>query len=163
MLELPLGMRSCITRIGLEAAEADRYSTARASEPAAVSVMNPSDFCPLIQDIHPAMSLRARASARWHCLSMQNASHPNPHIYHATSNLASHDPSVPIQTPTTYRMLLNGVHHGVSAKHLQAYLIECTFRVNRRFLPVQRLPLIARKRGRGRGSNLRAGQRKNIT
>ena len=59
---------------------------------------------------------------------------PKPHIYHATSNLASHDPSLPIQTPTTCRMLLNGVHHGVSAKHLQAYLIECTFRVNRGFL-----------------------------
>ena len=83
---------------------------------------------------------------------------PKPHIYHATFNLASHDPSVPIQTPTTCRMLLNGVHHGVSAKHLQAYLIEFTFRVNRRFLPVQRLPLIARKRGGGEDQTYAQGR-----
>ena len=31
---------------------------------------------------------------------------------------------------------LNGIHHGVSAKHLQAYLNEFTFRFNRRFYPV---------------------------
>lgn len=30
---------------------------------------------------------------------------------------------------------LNGIHHGVSAKHLQAYLHEFTFRFNRRFYP----------------------------
>lgn len=30
---------------------------------------------------------------------------------------------------------LNGIHHGVSAKHLQAYLNEVTFRFNRRFYP----------------------------
>ena len=30
---------------------------------------------------------------------------------------------------------LNGIHHGVSAKHLQAYLNEFTFRCNRRFYP----------------------------
>jgi hypothetical protein len=30
---------------------------------------------------------------------------------------------------------LNGIHHGVSAKHLQAYLNEFTFRSNRRFYP----------------------------
>jgi len=30
---------------------------------------------------------------------------------------------------------LNGVHHGVSAKHLQAYLNEYQFRFNRRFYP----------------------------
>ena len=30
---------------------------------------------------------------------------------------------------------LNGIHHGVSAKHLQAYLNEFTFRFNRRFYP----------------------------
>ena len=30
---------------------------------------------------------------------------------------------------------LNGVHHGVSPKHLQAYLNEFTFRFNRRFYP----------------------------
>jgi transposase-like protein len=30
---------------------------------------------------------------------------------------------------------LNGSHHGVSAKHLQAYLNEFTFRFNRRFYP----------------------------
>ena len=29
----------------------------------------------------------------------------------------------------------NGIHHGVSAKHLQAYLNELTFRFNRRFYP----------------------------
>ena len=29
--------------------------------------------------------------------------------------------------------LLNGIDHGVSAKHLQAYLNEFTFRFNRRF------------------------------
>ena len=28
---------------------------------------------------------------------------------------------------------LSGIHHGVSAKHLQAYLNEFTFRFNRRF------------------------------
>ena len=49
---------------------------------------------------------------------------------------------------------LNGIHHGVSAKHLQAYLNEFTFRFNRRFLPVQRLPLAARHRRRGWGSDL---------
>ncbi len=31
---------------------------------------------------------------------------------------------------------LNGIHHGVSAKHLQAYLNEFTFRFNRRFYPL---------------------------
>jgi len=31
---------------------------------------------------------------------------------------------------------LNGIHHGVSAKHLQAYLNEFTFRFNRRFYPM---------------------------
>ena len=30
---------------------------------------------------------------------------------------------------------LNGIHHGVSTKHLQAYLNEFTFRFNRRFYP----------------------------
>ena len=30
---------------------------------------------------------------------------------------------------------LNGIHRGVSAKHLQAYLNEFTFRFNRRFYP----------------------------
>jgi hypothetical protein len=30
---------------------------------------------------------------------------------------------------------LNGIHHGVSDKHLQAYLNEFTFRFNRRFYP----------------------------
>ena len=30
---------------------------------------------------------------------------------------------------------LNGIHHGVSAKHLRAYLNEFTFRFNRRFYP----------------------------
>ena len=30
---------------------------------------------------------------------------------------------------------INGVHHGVSAKHLQAYLNEVTFRFSRRFYP----------------------------
>ncbi len=30
---------------------------------------------------------------------------------------------------------LNGTHHGVSAKHLQACLNEFTFRFNRRFYP----------------------------
>ena len=30
---------------------------------------------------------------------------------------------------------INGAHHGVSAKHLQAYLNEFTFRFNRRFYP----------------------------
>jgi transposase-like protein len=31
---------------------------------------------------------------------------------------------------------LNGIHHGVSSKHLQAYLNEFTFRFNRRFYPL---------------------------
>ena len=30
---------------------------------------------------------------------------------------------------------LRGIHHGVSPKHLQAYLNEFTFRFNRRFYP----------------------------
>jgi len=30
---------------------------------------------------------------------------------------------------------INGIHHGVSAKHLQSYLNEFTFRFNRRFYP----------------------------
>jgi transposase-like protein len=30
---------------------------------------------------------------------------------------------------------INGIHHGVSEKHLQAYLNEFTFRFNRRFYP----------------------------
>ena len=30
---------------------------------------------------------------------------------------------------------LNGIHHGVSPKHLQAYLNEFAFRFNRRFYP----------------------------
>ena len=30
---------------------------------------------------------------------------------------------------------LSGIHHGVSEKHLQAYLNEYTFRFNRRFYP----------------------------
>jgi len=30
---------------------------------------------------------------------------------------------------------LIGIHHGVSAQHLQAYLNEFTFRFNRRFYP----------------------------
>ena len=30
---------------------------------------------------------------------------------------------------------LNGIHHGVSAKHLQAYLNEFAFRFNRQFHP----------------------------
>ena len=34
---------------------------------------------------------------------------------------------------------LNGIHHGVSAKHLQAYLNEFTFRFNRRFYPFNAL------------------------
>ena len=52
-----------------------RYSIARASEPTAVSVMNPSGFCPLIQDIHPVMSLRSRGPAPGrNCFPTQNAS-----------------------------------------------------------------------------------------
>jgi transposase-like protein len=31
---------------------------------------------------------------------------------------------------------LKGIHHGVSDKHLQAYLNEFTFRFNRRFYPM---------------------------
>ena len=30
---------------------------------------------------------------------------------------------------------LNGIHHGVSHQHLQAYLNEFTFRFNKRFYP----------------------------
>jgi hypothetical protein len=37
---------------------------------------------------------------------------------------------------------LRGCHHGVSPQHLQAYLNEFTFRFNRRFLPVQCVPVI---------------------
>ena len=36
---------------------------------------------------------------------------------------------------------LNGIHHGVSAKNLQAYLNEFTFRFNRRFYPFNAFPL----------------------
>ena len=41
---------------------------------------------------------------------------------------------------------LNGIHHGVSAKHLQAYLNEFTFRFNRRFYPFNAFLLAARHR-----------------
>jgi len=34
---------------------------------------------------------------------------------------------------------LNGIHHGVSPKHLQAYLNEFTFRFKRRFYPFNAL------------------------
>jgi ISXO2-like transposase domain len=36
-------------------------------------------------------------------------------------------------TPLLWRLI--GIHHGVSAQHLQAYLNEFTFRFNRRFYP----------------------------
>ena len=36
---------------------------------------------------------------------------------------------------TNLKTWLNGIHHGVSPKHLQAYLNEFTFRFNRRFYP----------------------------
>ena len=41
---------------------------------------------------------------------------------------------------------LSGIHHGVSAKHLQAYLNEFTFRFIQAVLPAQRLP--GSRRGR---------------
>ena len=44
---------------------------------------------------------------------------------------------------------LNGTHHGVSAKHLQAYLNEYAFRYNRR-----RKPMAAFQRLLGLGSHL---------
>ena len=31
--------------------------------------------------------------------------------------------------------MVDGIHHGVSERHLQAYLNEFTFRFNRRFYP----------------------------
>jgi transposase-like protein len=37
---------------------------------------------------------------------------------------------------------INGAHHGVSAKHLQAYLNEFTFRFNRRFYPLRSFRLL---------------------
>jgi transposase-like protein len=40
-----------------------------------------------------------------------------------------------LKTWLILRTWLNGIHHGVSAKHLQAYLNEFTFRFNRRFYP----------------------------
>ena len=49
---------------------------------------------------------------------------------------------------------LIGIHHGVSHQHLQAYLNEFTFQLQQAVLPVQRLPLIARHRGRHLCSNL---------
>ena len=36
--------------------------------------------------LRPPMSLRARASVRWHCSPMPNASSPKPHIHHAISH-----------------------------------------------------------------------------
>lgn len=46
---------------------------------------------------------------------------------------------------------LNGIHHGVSAKHLQAYLNEFTFRFNRRFYPLNAFRSLL-----GIGSNVEA-------
>ena len=46
---------------------------------------------------------------------------------------------------------LNGIHHGVSAKHLQAYLNEFTFRFNRRFYPFN-APLAPRIAGGAEGN-----------
>ena len=42
---------------------------------------------------------------------------------------------------------LNGIHHGVSAKHLQAYLNPSHVPLQPALLPVQRVPLAARHRG----------------
>ena len=53
---------------------------------------------------------------------------------------------------------LNGIHHGVSAKHLQAYLNEFTFRFNRRFYPFN-APLAPRHRRRGGGKSARCVRR----
>ena len=49
---------------------------------------------------------------------------------------------------------LAGTHHGVSARHLQAYLNEFTFQFNVA-LPVQRLPLAARHCKQCEGADLR--------
>ena len=49
---------------------------------------------------------------------------------------------------------LIGIHHGVSHQHLQAYLNEVHLPLQQAVLPVQRLPLIARHRGRHLCSNL---------
>ena len=50
---------------------------------------------------------------------------------------------------------LNGIHHGVSHQHLQAYLNEFTFRFKQAVLSVQRLPFPARHRGRPHRTDLR--------
>jgi len=43
--------------------------------------------------------------------------------------------AVQFQRQLGLKAWLNGVHHGVSPQHLQAYLNEFTFRFNRRFFP----------------------------
>ena len=50
---------------------------------------------------------------------------------------------------------LGGTRHGVSAKHLQAYLNEFTFRFNRRFYPFNVFRSLLGMRESGRGADLR--------
>ena len=87
-------MRSCITRIGLEAA--DRPVFDRKGFRTRRSVRHePLRFLPA----HPGHSSGdepAGSGQRQMALPLDaERLPPKPHIYHATSNLASHDPSVP--------------------------------------------------------------------
>ena len=50
---------------------------------------------------------------------------------------------------------LNGMHHGVSAEHLQAYLNEFTFRFNRRFYPFNAFRSLLGLAADSRGADLR--------
>ena len=50
---------------------------------------------------------------------------------------------------------LNGIHHGVSEKHLQAYLNEFTFRFNRRFYPFNAFRSLLGIAGGCRGADIR--------
>jgi hypothetical protein len=58
--------------------------------------------------------------ARWFRSSAARAFQPTDHAFGGSSHKLAG---------------MNGIHHGVSAKHLQAYLNEFTFRFNRRFYP----------------------------
>lgn len=69
--------------------------------------------------------------------------HIHEHAYKHIAEPSRGDPGVTERTlPMTHLIFSNlkawiqGTHHGVSAKHLQAYLNEFTFRFNRRFYPM---------------------------
>ena len=63
-----------------------------------------------------------------HCRSRQSAWDRDPEVVEAFMPIIH-------LVFSNLKTWLNGIHHGVSAKHLRAYLDEFTFRFNRRFYP----------------------------